>query len=42
MDDVLRVALVKKPEPIEWDEAAAAKAAAVQDDKDAGTRVTAH
>jgi len=42
MDDVLKVALVKVPEPIEWDEAAAAKAAAVPDDKDAGSHVTAH
>ncbi len=42
MDDVLKVALVKVPEPIEWDEAAAAKAAAVTDDKDAGSHVTAH
>jgi ATP-dependent Lon protease len=42
MDDVLKVALVEVPEPIEWDEAAAAKAAAVPDDKDAGTHVTAH
>ena len=42
MDDVLKVALVKVPDPIEWDEAAAAKAAAVPDDKDAGSHVTAH
>jgi ATP-dependent Lon protease len=42
MDDVLKVALVEVPEPIEWDEAAAAKAAAVPDDKDAGSHVTAH
>ena len=42
MDDVLKIALVKVPEPIEWDEEAAAKAAAVPDDKGASSGVTAH
>jgi ATP-dependent Lon protease len=42
MDDVLKHALVRQPEPIEWDEEAeAAKAAAVALKKD-GAAVTAH
>jgi len=31
MDEVLGIALVRKPEPIEWDEAAALAAAQMQD-----------
>lgn len=42
MDEVMKIALVSKPEPIEWDEEAAAKAAAVAGDEDAGTGLTAH
>jgi ATP-dependent Lon protease len=42
LDDVLKVALVRVPEPIEWDEEAAAKAAAVSKDSDTGPNVTAH
>ncbi len=42
MDEVIKIALVSKPEPIEWDEEAAAKAAAVAGDEDAGTGLTAH
>jgi len=42
LDEVLKIALVKVPEPIEWDEAAAAEAAAVSGEDDAGTGVTAH
>jgi ATP-dependent Lon protease len=42
LDEVLKIALVSAPEPIEWDEAAAAKAAAVSGDDDTGTGVTAH
>ena len=42
MDEVLKIALVSKPEPIEWDEEAAAKAAAVAGDEDTSTGLTAH
>lgn len=42
MDDVLRIALEHMPEPIEWDEAKAAEAAAAAKDKDAASGVTAH
>ncbi|MDA7946586.1 MAG: endopeptidase La [Hyphomicrobiaceae bacterium] len=42
MDEVLKIALVSKPEPIEWDEEAAAEAAAVAGDEDTGTGLTAH
>jgi len=42
MDDVLKVALVKLPEAIEWDEKAAAEAAAVSDGSNTETGVTAH
>jgi ATP-dependent Lon protease len=41
MEDVLEVALVRKPEAIEWDEEAAAQALAAASDKD-GSGVTAH
>jgi ATP-dependent Lon protease len=46
MDEVLPYALIRKPEPIEWDEAAAAAAAvpekaAVEVDED-GSGLTAH
>ena len=42
MDEVLKIALVKAPEAIEWDEKAAAEAAAVAGDADPGTGLTAH
>jgi len=41
MGEVLEVALVRKPEAIEWDEEAAAQALAAASDKD-GSGVTAH
>jgi ATP-dependent Lon protease len=41
MEDVLEVALVRKPEAIEWDEEAAAQALAAAAGKD-GSGVTAH
>jgi ATP-dependent Lon protease len=41
MEDVLEVALVRKPEAIEWDEEAAAQALAAAADK-SGPGVTAH
>ena len=41
MEDVLEVALVRKPEAIEWDEEAAAQALAAASGKD-GSGVTAH
>ncbi len=42
VDEVLKIALVREPEPIEWDEAAAAEAASVSGDGDAETGLTAH
>ena len=42
IDDVLKIALARAPEPIEWDEARAAEAASVSKEKDASTGVTAH
>jgi ATP-dependent Lon protease len=42
VDEVLKIALVSLPEPIEWDEKAAAEAAAVAGEKEAGTGLTAH
>ena len=42
LDEVLKIALVSIPEPIEWDEKAAAEAAAVSGKDDSGTGVTAH
>ncbi len=42
VDEILKIALVTALEPIEWDEAAAAEAAAVSDKDDTGTGVTAH
>ena len=43
MDDVLKVALVRMPEPIEWDEATEdAKTPPVSDDDEASTGVIAH
>ena len=42
LDEVLKIALVNAPEPIEWDEAAAAEAASVSGEDDTGTGVTAH
>ncbi len=42
MDDVLKIALERMPDPIEWDEDQAAEAAAVSKEKDATSGVTAH
>jgi hypothetical protein len=41
MDEVLELALVRKPEPIVWTEEAAAPVAATEEGQD-GTRLTAH
>ncbi len=42
MDEVLTHALVRQPEPIEWDEAAEAAKAAIAVRKDDASGVTAH
>jgi ATP-dependent Lon protease len=42
LDDVLKVALVRAPEPITWDEAAEAEALEAKDKDKAGSRITAH
>jgi ATP-dependent Lon protease len=42
VDDVIKIALTRVPEPIEWDEKAAAEAASVSGKDDSGTGVTAH
>jgi len=42
MEDVVKTALVRVPEPIQWDEAAEAAASVPQDGTAAGPRVTAH
>ena len=42
LDDVLKVALVRMPDPIKWDEAAEAEAIEAQEKDKAATRVTAH
>jgi ATP-dependent Lon protease len=42
MDEVLKIAFEHMPEPIEWDESQAAETAAVTNEKDATTGVTAH
>ena len=42
LDEVLKIALVSIPEPIEWDEKAAAEASAVSGKDNSGTGVTAH
>ncbi len=42
MDDVLKAALVRKPEPISWDEEAGDKAQIPEGDGKGGGRVTAH
>ncbi len=42
MDDVLKIAFVKQPEAIEWDEKAAAEAASVAGENEPGTGLTAH
>jgi ATP-dependent Lon protease len=41
VDDVLKAALVRVPERIEWDEAAEAQAVKAEDDK-SSPRITAH
>ncbi|MBK9077879.1 MAG: endopeptidase La [Hyphomicrobium sp.] len=42
LDDVLKVALLRMPDPIKWDEAAEAEAIEAQEKDKAGTRITAH
>jgi ATP-dependent Lon protease len=42
MDDVLKNALVRPPEPIEWDETKTAAATAVVADDEAAAGLTAH
>ena len=42
MDDVLKAALVRKPEPISWDEETGDKAQIPEGDGKTGGRVTAH
>ncbi|MEQ1672276.1 MAG: S16 family serine protease, partial [Hyphomicrobium sp.] len=42
LDDVLKIALVRMPDPITWDEAAEAAAVDASDKDKAGARITAH
>ncbi len=42
LDEVLKVALVRVPEPITWDEAAEAEALEAKDSGKGGARITAH
>ena len=42
LDDVLKVALVRMPDPIKWDEVAEAEAIEAQEKEKAGSRITAH
>ncbi len=42
LDDALRVALVRMPDPIKWDEAAEAEAIDAKEKDKAGARITAH
>ena len=42
LDDVLKVALIRMPDPIKWDEAAEAEAIEAQEKEKAGSRITAH
>jgi len=42
LDEVLKVALIRVPEPITWDEAAEAEALEAKDSDKGGTRITAH
>jgi ATP-dependent Lon protease len=42
LDDVLKVALVRMPDPIKWDEVAEAEAIEAQEKDKAGSRITAH
>jgi ATP-dependent Lon protease len=42
MEDVVKSALMRVPEPIQWDEQAEAAAAVAADGSPPGSRVTAH
>ena len=42
IDEVLKIALVRVPEPITWDEAAEAEALEAKDSDKGGARITAH
>jgi ATP-dependent Lon protease len=42
LDEVLKIALVRVPEPITWDEAAEAQAIEAKDSDKGGARITAH
>jgi ATP-dependent Lon protease len=42
VEDVLKIALVRMPEAITWDEAAEAEALEAKEKDKAGSRITAH
>ena len=42
LDDALKIALIRMPDPIKWDEAAEAAAIEAQEKDKAGSRITAH
>ncbi|MEQ1715078.1 MAG: endopeptidase La, partial [Hyphomicrobium sp.] len=42
LDDVLKIALLRMPDPIKWDEAAEAEAIEAKEKDKAGARITAH
>jgi ATP-dependent Lon protease len=42
LDDALKAALIRMPDPIKWDEAAEAEAIEAKEKDIAGSRITAH